>query len=349
MQKKSRWNDLTGLKKNKRVWLFLLLVSLLVYAFAPSDSFKRKKERILGADISFLPQLEDKGIKFTDKAGQEDAIQILKTHGFNYIRLRIFNDPGADSGYSPKKAFCDLEHTKKMALRIKAAGMKFLLDFHYSDTWADPGKQFKPAAWKNLDFAQLQQAVRSYTRDVISALKSQGTTPDMVQIGNEINHGMIWPDGSNAHPDTLAAFLKAGIAGVKEIDPSIRIMLHIACGGQNVESRSFIDNMLARHLEFDVIGESYYPQWHGSLQQLQDNLNDLSARYKKDIVVVEYSRYKKEVNEIVFNLPGDRGIGTFIWEPLNTWEFIFDKKGHSNDSLINIYNDLSKKYNIPRA
>ncbi len=349
MQKKSRWIDLTGLKKNKWVCLFALLVSLLAYSFMPSGLFKVKNERILGADISFLPQLEDKGIKFTDKEVQEDAIQILRNHGFNYIRLRIFNDPGGDSGYSPKKGFCDLEHTKKMALRIKAAGMKFLLDFHYSDTWADPGKQFKPAAWKNLDFTRLQQAVRIYTRNVINALKSQGTTPDMVQIGNEINHGMIWPDGSFAHPDTLAAFLKAGIAGVKDIDPSIRILLHIACGGQNEESRSFIDNMLAHHLEFDVIGESYYPQWHGSLQQLQENLNDLAARYKKEIVVVEYSRYKKEVNDIVFNLPDDKGLGTFIWEPLNTWEFIFDKKGHAGDSLINIYNDLSKRYKIPKA
>ena len=349
MEKKSRRNDLTGLNKNNWVWLLVLLVCLLVFAFMPSGSFRVKKERILGADISFLPQLEDKGLKFTDKAVQEDAIEILKNHGFNYIRLRIFNDPGTDSGYSPKKGFCDLEHTKKMALRIKALGMKFLLDFHYSDTWADPGKQFKPEAWKNLDFSELQEAVRSYTKKVIGALKSQGTPPDMVQIGNEINHGMIWPDGNSSHPDTLAALLKAGIGGVKELDPGIRIMLHIACGGQNKESRFFIDNMLSRHVEFDLIGESYYPQWHGTLQELQENLTDLAARYKKDIVVVEYSRFKKEVNEIVFNLPGEKGLGTFIWEPLNTWEFIFDKKGQSIDSLLRIYDDLTRKYKIPRG
>ena len=99
---------------------------------------------MLGADISFLPQLEDRGIKFTDNGVEKDAIQILKDHGFNYVRLRIFNDPARDSGYSPKKGFCDLEHTKQMAKRVKAAGMKLLLDFHYSDYWADPGKQYKP-------------------------------------------------------------------------------------------------------------------------------------------------------------------------------------------------------------
>jgi arabinogalactan endo-1,4-beta-galactosidase len=168
----------------------------------------------------------------------------------------------------------------------------------------------------------------------------------MVQVGNEINHGIIWPDGNIIHLDTLAALIKAGIAGVKDADPSIKIMLHIACGGQNEESRYFIDNMLARHIAFDVIGESYYPQWHGTLKQLDSNLTDLAARYKQDIILVEYSRHKKEVNDIVFNLPDNKGKGSFIWEPLNTWESVFDKNGKANDSLINIYRDLSKLYKI---
>jgi beta-galactosidase len=114
---------------------------------------------------------------------------------FNYVRLRIFNDPARDSGYSPKKGFCDLEHTKQMAKRVKAAGMKFLLDFHYSDYWADPGKQYKPMAWRNLSFVDLKKALFDYTKKVIQELKDQGTTPDMVQVGNEINHGMVWPEG----------------------------------------------------------------------------------------------------------------------------------------------------------
>ena len=330
-------------------FLILLVVCFFIGAFIPSSqstSFHKNPERIMGADISFLPELESRGMKFYNHGMPEDAIAILKEYGFNYIRLRIFNDPAADSGYSPHKGFCDLEHCKAMALRMKSAGMKFLLDFHYSDTWADPGKQYKPAAWKLLNFSELQQAVHEFTKNAISALKAQGTSPDMVQIGNEINHGIIWPDGSARYPDSLAALLKAGISAVKEVDPSIKIMLHIACGGQNAESRNFLDNMISRGVIFDLIGESYYPQWHGTLGQLDSNLRDLSGRYSQDIVVVEYSRHKKEVNDIVFNLPGGKGRGSFIWEPLNTWESVFERSGKMKDSLMDIYKELSNTYQI---
>ncbi|HSZ86570.1 MAG TPA: glycosyl hydrolase 53 family protein [Puia sp.] len=333
----------------RKISLVILIAS--VFYFTNAFTFlnpgnKNKKEKMLGADISFLPQLENRGIKFSDNGVEKDAIQILKDHGFNYIRLRIFNDPAADSGYSPKKGFCDLDHTKAMALRIKNRKIKFLLDFHYSDTWADPGKQFKPSAWKNYDFEQLKNAVYDFTKKVITELKNQGTAPDMVQIGNEINHGMIWPDGSFSHPDTLAEFIKAGIRAVREVNPSTKIMLHIACGGQNEESRTFIDAMLARNVQFDIIGESYYPRWHGTLGQLDSNLTDLTKRYKQDVVVAEYTEHKKEVNDIEFNLPNDKGTGTFIWEPLNTWEQIFNKKGMGKDSLLNIYSGIKMKYKI---
>jgi arabinogalactan endo-1,4-beta-galactosidase len=333
----------------RKISLLILIVSVFYLAdsftFFNSDN-KSKNEKILGADISFLPQLENRGIKFSDDGVEKDAIQILKDHGFNYIRLRIFHDPAADSGYSPKKGFCDLDHTKAMALRIKKAKMKFLLDFHYSDTWADPGKQFKPSAWKTYDFAQLKNAVYMFTKKVIAELRDQGTPPDMVQIGNEINHGMIWPDGSFSHPDTLAELIKEGIRAAKEVSPATKIMLHIACGGQNTESTTFIDAMLARKVQFDIVGESYYPRWHGTLGQLDSNLTDLAKRYKQDVVVAEYTEHKKEVNDIEFNLPNNKGIGTFIWEPLNTWEQIFDKKGMAKDSLLNIYSDIKMKYKI---
>jgi arabinogalactan endo-1,4-beta-galactosidase len=252
----------------------------------------------------------------------------------------------ADSGYSPGKGFCDLTHTEQMAKRIKAAGMGFLLDFHYSDTWADPGKRYKPAAWKNDDFNQLKKDVYDFTKKVITALKAHGTTPDMVQIGNEINHGILWPDGNISHPDTLAAFLKSGIAAVKAVDPSINIMLRIADGGQNALSRAFLDKMLARSVPFDIIGESYYPKWHGTTGQLKGNLNDLAGRYTQRIIVVEYSERKTEVNNIVFTLPDHKGMGTFIWEPLNTWEAIFDRQGQARDSLLNLYKKIARKFNI---
>ena len=303
----------------------------------------RTMDKMLGADISFLPQLEDKGIQFSDKGVTKDAIEILKEHGFNYVRLRLFNDPATDSGYAPGKGFCDLAHTLQMAKRVKAAGLKLLLDFHYSDTWADPGKQYKPAAWKNLSFTELKKALYDYTKNVLQQMKDQGTVPDMVQVGNEINHGMVWPEGSIANPDNLAQLISAGIAAVKSVSPSVIIMLHVALGGQNNESVFFINNMLARGVQFDVIGESYYPKWHGTLDGLRDNLTDLVQRFGKDVVVVEYSPLKEEVNKIVFELPDGKGKGTCIWEPLSTWESIFERDGKSNNLLMK-YDDIKRSF-----
>lgn len=302
-----------------------------------------KIDKMLGADISFLPELEAKGIKFSDNGVVKDAIQILKDHGFNYVRLRIFVDPQNDSGYSPQKGFCDLAHTKAMAKRVKAAGMKFLLDFHYSDYWADPGKQYKPKAWQGENFMQLQKSVYDYTKMVMQSLKDQNTVPDMVQVGNEINHGMIWPDGYINNLDSLAQLIYAGINAVKSVSPSTSIMLHIALGGQNDESRFFLDNMIERGVPFDVIGLSYYPRWHGTLDDLQYNLEDLSKHYNKDVIVVEYSHKKREVNQLAFDVPGGRGKGTCIWEPLNTWEQFFDKDGKANKYLY-LYDEISKMY-----
>jgi beta-galactosidase len=307
------------------------------------QSTAKPKDKILGADISFLPQLEARGIKFSDKGVQKDVLEILKDHGFNYIRLRLFVDPQNDSGYSPKKGFCNLHHTLAMAKRIKKAGMKFLLDFHYSDTWADPGKQFKPEAWKELDFNDLAKKVFDYTTDVLMALKVQGTLPDMVQTGNEINHGMIWPEGNVQHLDSLSILLNAAMAAVKKVDPSIITLLHIALGGQNAESEFFIDNMVSRGVSFDVIGESYYPKWHGTLEDLKTNLNLLHKKYRKPVIVVEYSQLKKEVNKIAFSIPGNQMEGTFIWEPLNTWESVFDKDGKSNQYL-NEYDEIKNEF-----
>jgi len=230
-----------------------------------------------------------------------------------------------------------------MAKRIKNSGMKILIDLHYSDYWADPQQQNKPSAWQGLEKEKLEDALRSYTREVISALKSQGTTPDMVQIGNEINNGMVWPDGHIGNPDELARLIKAGVAGVKDVDPSIIIMLHIALGGQNAESVFWLDNMIARGVEFDLIGLSYYPRWHGTLSDLKHNMINLISRYHKDINLVEYSQVKEEVNDIVFNLPDKRGNGTCIWEQLSTWERIFDREGKSNE-LIKKYDIIAGKY-----
>ncbi|MEI7982328.1 MAG: glycosyl hydrolase 53 family protein [Bacteroidota bacterium] len=299
--------------------------------------------RMIGADISFLPELDNQGRKFLEKGEEKDAILMLRDHGFNYIRLRIFVNPENEKGYAPGKGFCGLSYTLGMAHRISAAGMKLLLDFHYSDYWADPQQQNKPLTWKNLDFETLKDSLKTYTTRVLVALKNQGTMPAMVQVGNEINHGIVWPEGHIGQPDQLVALLRAGVEGVEAVDPHLPVMMHIALGGQNDEAVFWLDNMIARGVRFDVIGLSYYPRWHGTLEDLQSNLNDLAKRYNKPLNVVEYSDYKREVHEIVFSLPGNLGKGACIWEPLNLRSGLFDKDEEST-KLFMVYDQLKAKY-----
>jgi arabinogalactan endo-1,4-beta-galactosidase len=246
----------------------------------------------------------------------------------------------------------------EMALRLRSAGIQLLVDLHYSDNWADPGKQNKPAAWAGYDFEQLTQAVYDHTYDVCSSLVAQGTPPAMVQIGNEINAGMLWPDGDYNHMDNLAALLRAGYQAVKDCSPSTLVMVHIAEGGDNDLARWFFDNLARREVPFDVIGISYYPFWHGTLAQLQINLDDISARYDRDVIVVEtaypftdheddflpnianpgmvISGYPftpegqramlRDVMAIVRAVPHGRGLGVFWWDatwtavPGNGWD-----------------------------
>ncbi len=298
---------------------------------------------MIGADISFLPQIESRGVTFKENGEVKDPILILRDHGFNYIRLRIFVNPENEKGYSPERGFCGLDYTLGMAKRIKEAGMKLLLDFHYSDYWADPQKQFKPKAWEALNYETLKDTVTAYTARVIRALEAQNTLPDMVQVGNEINHGLLWPDGHISNLDGLAGLLKAGSAGVEQVSEDIPIMMHIALGGQNKESVFWLDNMLARDVQFDIIGISYYPRWHGTLNDLQNNLLDLIDRYNKPVNVVEYSDFKEEVHEIVFNLPNDMGKGTAIWEPLNRRSGLFGEDNEVTD-LFKVYEEAREKY-----
>lgn len=238
---------------------------------------------ILGADISSLAKSEALGGTYADANGTPaDALQILTDNGLNYARLRVWVDPA--DGYHDKDTLL------AMAVRLKERGLKLLVDFHYSDNWADPGKQFKPAAWNALEFEQLKQALYDHTFDVCSSLAAQGTPPDMVQVGNEINSGMLWPDGHTWDPpnwDNLAQLLIAGHDAVKACSPETQVMLHIAEGGDNELARWWFDNITRRAVPFDVIGISYYPYWHGSLAELQYNLDDISARYDRDVIVVE--------------------------------------------------------------
>ncbi|MEA1887242.1 MAG: glycosyl hydrolase 53 family protein [Bacteroidota bacterium] len=306
----------------------------------PND---KQIEKMIGADISFLPQFENRGRRYYENGIEKDPVKILADHGFNYIRLRLFVNPEKENGYSPGRGFCGLEYTLRMAQRIKDADMKLLLNFHYSDYWADPQQQNKPAAWESLDFESLKDTMKTYTASVLRALTAQGTPADMVQIGNEINHGLLWPDGHISKPDQLAELLKAGVEGVKMVDEEIPVMMHVALGGQNEEAVFWYNNMIARGVEFSIMGISYYPRWHGTLDDLKNNLTDLVSRYKKPVNVVEYSDFREEVHQIVFNLPHDRGEGTCIWEPIGFRGDLFDREGNVIEGM-KLYDKLSDRY-----
>ena len=258
---------------------------------------------ILGADISSLKKSEDLGGIYRETDGSPtDALQILKNHGLNYARLRVWVDPA--DGYHNK------ERILEMAQRLNGLDIKLLVDFHYSDNWADPGKQFKPAAWKEYDFEQLKQAVYDHTFDVCNSLMVQATPPDMVQLGNEINSGMLWPDGHTWDPpnwEKLAQLLTAGYDAVKACSPDTLVMLHIAEGGDNDLARWWFDNITRRDVPFDLIGISYYPYWHGSLMELQGNLNDITARYDRNVIVVETAyAYTNRDDDNYANIVDDR-------------------------------------------
>jgi arabinogalactan endo-1,4-beta-galactosidase len=296
---------------------------------------------IHGADVSTLKKNEDFGAVYFDAAGhQRDALTILRASGMNYARLKVWVNPA--DGYNTKARVLE------MARRVKARGMGLVIDFHYSDTWADPGHQTKPAAWASLPFDALRQAVYDHTFDVLRALKEQGTPADIAQLGNEINGGMLWPDGRWDNWDGLAALLVSAGAAVRAASRSTRIMLHLAEGGNNGGHRWWFDNAVARGVPFDIIGVSHYVYWHGSLGSLQFNLDDLSARYGKDIAVMEtaygFTLAQNDFETNIFNASLEqsggypatpqgqaiafrdmvtvvaavpRALGVFYWEP--TW------------------------------
>ena len=244
----------------------------------------------MGADLSSLAEVEACVAKFYDGAVCRDAMTILRDHGANLVRLRLWNDPYSESG-EPYGAGCnDFDRTVELARRAVSLGMAWMLDFHYSDFWADPGKQIMPKAWRGLDLEGLCRALYDYTKDTLGALSRLGVAPDIVAVGNEITNGILWPIGRTPDFDSLSKLLTAGIKAVRETLPSSRVMLHLDNGGKNELYRWWFDSYFAAHgADFDVMGLSYYPFWHGKMDDLASNMNDMARRYGKDLIVVETS------------------------------------------------------------
>lgn len=314
-------------------------------------SLKIPQGFMIGADISWVQAAEGRGATFRDGGVEKDILQILKDHGFNYIRLRVFHDPTKptprDRPYS-KQGYCDLPHTIEMAKRVKAADMGLLINFHYSDSWADPGKQFTPSAWADLSFEELVKVTHEWTRDAIAKMKDAGARPDMVQIGNEITPGMMTDrGGSSRNWSNLAQLLKAGIAGVKDVDPKILIMLHIDKGGDNKATRAWVDAALAHDVPFDILGLSCYRRWHGPPSAWKANFDDLVVRYPKlSFLIVELAAEITATSRIMYELPDGKGLGTFIWEPTanNNGQALFDRRGAVIPQRMRLYDEVAKQY-----
>ncbi len=249
------------------------------------------KKFIKGMDVSTLLELEQLEAKFYDEDGEErNLLSILQEYGTNAVRIRLWNHPYSAQGEPYGAGTNDMETALELAKRVKERGMDILLNFHYSDFWADPGKQIKPKAWFDFTGKRLEYAVYDYTLAVLRKFQEEGVFPDMIQIGNELSNGLLWPDGKRPDFENIALFVNAGIGAVRAMDPDIPIMIHLDNGGNNELYREWFDNYFANDgADFDIIGLSYYPFWHGSLADLEYNMKDIALRYGKQLVVAEVS------------------------------------------------------------
>lgn len=250
---------------------------------------------IKGADLSTMLELERLGARYYDGGEERDVLDILKEHDIDTIRLRIWNDPWSETHDSYGAGENDVPTTLAIAKRVSEKGFDVLLDFQYSDFWADPGKQIKPKAWRELSVPELEQAVYTFTKQTMRTFLDAGVRVTMVQVGNELSNGLLWPEGrldvdhGVTEYDNVARFVSAGIRAVRESDPHILTMIHLDNGGNNELYRRWFDHYIARGEDFDLIGLSYYPFWHGTMDQLLANLNDIAVRYGKDLIIAEVS------------------------------------------------------------
>lgn len=250
---------------------------------------KRHMKFVKGMDLSTLLELERCGAKYYDNGEERDLLAIMKSYDVDTIRIRLWNDPWSETGESYGAGENDLKTSLEIAKRVTAAGFGVLLNFHYSDFWADPGKQIKPKAWADYGVKELEQAVYDYTLESMQTFLDAGVNITMVQVGNELSNGLLWPEGKVPNYDNIATFVNAGIRAVRKVDAAIPVMIHLDNGGNNALYREWFDNFTKRGEDFEIIGLSYYPFWHGSLQMLNDNMNDIAERYGKDLVIAEVS------------------------------------------------------------
>jgi arabinogalactan endo-1,4-beta-galactosidase len=341
---------------------------------------------LLGADISGVQESIDGGAVFVDTdAVQKPIAELLAAHGFNTVRLRTFvapanlygyANPNGEAAYIRDEPYCDRDHTVEFGKQMKDAGMKLLVDLHYSDNWADPGKQIIPEAWRDVQtIEELGAEVRAYTQDLVQAMVDGGARPDIVQLGNEIAPGMLLHvPGANPAPDqwgnmnmavnpingsssnwaNLGLLLREGVAGVQAVDPSIRIMLHLANTTSPNAITAFLQSARAQGVDFDILGLSCYVNWHGPPSFWQNTFNTLASRFSDlDFVIAEYGPEARRANEIVRDIVDQRGLGTFVWEPTESGVWgpsMFTRSGNTyqaSSEAFAVYDGIRADFGLP--
>jgi len=281
-----------------------------------------KVEFAKGADISWVTEMEAAGVKFYDATGKaQECMALMKALGMNTIRLRVW--------VNPSPAWNNTADVVAKALRAKSLGMRIMIDFHYSDFWADPGKQNKPTAWAGKDLAGLKTALAEHTTEVLIALKNNSIDPEWVQVGNETNDGMLWPEGkASTNMNNFAQLLNAGYDAVKAIFPKAKVIAHISNGYNNTLFRWMFDGLKTNGARYDVIGMSLYPSpsdWSNLNQHCLSNMNDMVSRYGKEVMIVEVGmswdspqecrQFLSDLISKVKSVSGNKGLGVLYWEP----------------------------------
>jgi len=313
----------------KKILYFILINCVLISCESGRSETKDSINYrfVKGADISWLPQMEASGFKFYNSSGKEDdCLNILQSNGINTVRLRTWVNPSDD----PLNGHCSAAELVSMVVRAKSKGFRVMVDFHYSDTWADPGKQVKPASWESLDFIQLTERIHIYTKEVLTELKNANVYPEWIQVGNEINPGMLLPDGSSQNMSNLSQLINSAYDAVKEVFPDSLVIIHLANGTDNGLFRWFFDGLTRYSTKYDVIGFSYYPYWDKkkyteTINRLKNNMYDMISRYDKKVMIVETGGLDSEPDEtytmltdvitLVRNIPDEKGLGVLYWEP----------------------------------
>ena len=295
-----------------------------------------------GADVSWYSQQAAEGVKFYDASGaQTECIPLMKKLGLDAIRLRVFVNPKASGGYSAQ-GWCGKDDFIAKAKAANAAGMRLMVDFHYSDNWADPAKQYKPSSWASLSGTQLQNAVMEHTADILNALKSAGITPEWVQVGNEVTNGMIWPDGKieNNNFTNFVQLFNAGYASVKNVFPDAKVILHIDNGYDAARFKWFFDGMKAAGCKYDVIGMSIFPSYvleggkevpiSTTVSKMLNNINTCISAYGKPVMICEAgmpwdraAECRQFLSSLINGTKDNKNVlGLFYWEPQqnpNVW------------------------------